>query len=120
MDEGLSWAREEEERDGGGRGALDKKDGERWRVSGKERVVERDLQEMQWRKSDGKKDEQRETCRQPQRRICLTNYLLLHYKGCQPGHLCQLSYALMPISVAHTHTCTTIYRHKLTHAHTHT
>ncbi|KAK5930231.1 hypothetical protein CgunFtcFv8_026487 [Champsocephalus gunnari] len=47
MDEGPSWAREEDERDGGG--ALDKKDGERWRVSGKERVVEKDLQKMLWR-----------------------------------------------------------------------
>lgn len=45
------------ERDGGG--AFDKKDGERWRVSGKERVVERDLQKMQCRESDGEKDEQR-------------------------------------------------------------
>lgn len=48
MDEGPSWAREEEERDGGG-GTLDKRDGGRWRVSGKERVVERDLQETRWR-----------------------------------------------------------------------
>lgn len=48
MDEGLSWAKEEEERDGGG-GTLDKKDGGRWRVSGKERVAEKDLQEMRWR-----------------------------------------------------------------------
>lgn len=48
MDEGLSWAKEEEERDGGG-GTLDKKDGGRRRVSGKERVAEKDLQEMRWR-----------------------------------------------------------------------
>ena len=43
-----------------------------------------------------------ETCRRPQRRIRPTNYLLLHYKGCQPGCLCQLSYILMPVSGAHT------------------
>lgn len=97
---------------------MDKKDVERWKVSGKERVVERDLQEMRWRESDGKKDEQRETCRRPQRRIRLTNYLLLHYKGCQPGRLCQLSYTLTPVSVAHTHTYTTSYRHNPTRART--
>lgn len=102
MDEGPSSARGEEERDGGG-GAFDKRDGERQRVSGEERVVGRDLQEMRYKKSNGEKDEQRETCRRPQRRIRLTNYLLLHYKGCQPGHLCQLSYTLVPICVAHTH-----------------
>lgn len=104
---GPKLGREEEERDGGG-GALDKRDSERWRVSGKERVVERDLQETRWRESDGEKDEHRETCRRPQRRIRLTNYLLLHYKGCQPGRLCQLSC----LSLLHTHTT---YRHNLTH-----
>lgn len=104
MDEGSSWAREEVERDGGG--ATDKRDVERWSVSGKERAVERDLQEIRWEERDGKKDEQRETCKRPQRRIRLTNYLLLHYKGCQPGRLCQLLYTLMPVSVAHTLTRT--------------
>lgn len=96
---GPELGREEEERDEGG-GALDKSNGERWRVSGKERVVERDLQETQWRESNGEKDECGETCRQLRRRIHLTNYLLLHYKGCQPVRLCQLSCTLMPVSVA--------------------
>ena len=104
-------ARAERERDGE-RGTLDKRDGGRWRVSGKERVFEKDLQDTHWRESDEEKDEQRETCRRPQRRIRLTNYLLLHYKGCQHGRLCQLSYTLMSVSVAHTdtHTHTTTYR----------
>lgn len=57
-----------------------------------------------------------ETCRWPQRRIRLTNYLLLHYKGCQPGCLCQLSYTLMPVSVTHTPHTHTTYRHNRAHA----
>ncbi|KAI4829475.1 hypothetical protein KUCAC02_023515 [Chaenocephalus aceratus] len=36
MDEGPSWAREEDDRDGGG--ALDKKDGERWRAQVEEEL----------------------------------------------------------------------------------
>lgn len=70
-----------------------------------------------YRRRDGEKDEQRETCRRPQRRIRLTNYLLLHYKGCQPGRLCQLSYTLTPVSEVHTYPYTTTYRHSLTHTH---
>lgn len=38
---------------------------------------------------EGEKDEQRKTSEPPQRRTRLTNYLLLHYRGCQRGRLCQ-------------------------------
>lgn len=41
---------------------------------------------------EGEKDEQRKTSEPPQRRTRLTNYLLLHYRACQRGRLCQAAH----------------------------
>lgn len=66
----------------------------------KERALEEDLQDTRQRE----KDDPSEMCRQPQRRIRLTNCLLLHYRGCHHGPLCQLSCTLTPVTPhAHKH-----------------